>query len=308
MPALNYRLSRLKKVYPFVGYDTSRSAVKPTDVVPFTTTNIFEIPNASFTNEQSNLSFQQGLQDTVSNVYTVDVDGASPKTGNIYLSAIDGTTVRVKQSGDGTGNFGALTITSKIKFGNKNNVRYTYLKSNNQSIGLENKTNERQLATQYLVSDYLEVDYGTTTITSANSATSTFSITFSGTPTVIATTTDDVKLSVTVSTTTVTFQSSEIYTGTITWLAIRRKSDKISVRKVLMIIDNATETLSNVSTKTISFTANKFLGRGSPIVLMSANANVNLYISSVSETGFTVNSSDVFSGTVYWAAFVIQEI
>lgn len=189
-----------------------------------------------------------------------------------------------------------------------NKVRYTYLKTNNTKAGLEKKVDEINIATPFFISDILEVDFGVETVTNANTITASFDITFSDVPTVIATTTDNVKLSVTSTVDTATFSASEQYTGTLYWLAINKKTDAISVRKVAMAIDTGVEDITSVSTKTISFTTNKFVGLGNPIILVSANANINLYISSVSETSFVIKTSEDFTGKIYWTAFVIRKL
>jgi len=188
-----------------------------------------------------------------------------------------------------------------------NKVRYAYLKANNTKSGLERKIDEINIATPFFISDILEVDFGVETVTTANTITANFDITFSDVPTVIATTTDNVKLSVTSTTDTATFSASEQYTGTLYWIAVNKKTDPISVRKVAIALDSGVEDLSS-TTKTISFTTNKFVGLGNPIILVSANANANIYITNVSETSFVINTSEDFTGKIYWTAFVIRKL
>lgn len=189
-----------------------------------------------------------------------------------------------------------------------NKVRYSYLKANNTKTGLEKKIEEINIATPFYISDILEVDFGVETVTAVNTITANFDITFTDIPTVIATTTDNVKLSVTSTADTATFSASEQYTGTLYWIAINKKTDIISVRKVAMAIDTGVEDLTSTSIKTVSYTTNKFVGLGNPIILVSANDNANIYISNVSETSFVVNTSVDFTGKIYWTAFVIRKL
>lgn len=118
MSAISYRRSRLKKVYPFVGYDTTKSEVKPTDTKPFVIGDIVESQDYQFSaSDTKSISFGSTFTDvmkiatgSVPGVYTIDTSGSQAQLGNTFISSVDEASVTVKQSSDNSNSFGAIAI------------------------------------------------------------------------------------------------------------------------------------------------------------------------------------------------------
>ena len=199
----------------------------------------------------------------------------------------------------------------------KNRVRYAYLKANSATkVGLEKKVIEKVVATSFIISDILEVDFGIQAFATSNNQAITFDITFSEAPTVIAIPDDNINMSVSApTTTTVTLHTSDVFTGNVYWIALNKTDlDGVGGREVAMLVDTGTVTMSSSNKATVTFnkvsefnTLNKVYGL-SPTILISASENVNLYITDVDPGGFTLNASEVFTGTAYWTALMIRKL
>jgi len=199
----------------------------------------------------------------------------------------------------------------------KNRVRYAYLKANSATkVGLEKKVIEKVVATSFIISDILEVDFGIQAFATSNNQAITFDITFSEAPTVIAIPDDNINMSVSApTTTTVTLHTSDVFTGNVYWIALNKTDlDGVGGREVAMLVDTGTVTMLSSNKATVTFnkvsefnTLNKVYGL-SPTILISASENVNLYITDVDPGGFTLNASEVFTGTAYWTALMIRKL
>ena len=201
----------------------------------------------------------------------------------------------------------------------KNRVRYAYLKANSATkIGLEKNVIEKTVATSNIISSIMEIDFGVKSFSSSNNQDITFDITFSEAPTVIAIPDDNVNISLTLPTTTgVTIHSSDTFTGSVYWIALNSISTPSGgSRDIAMIVDAGTTTFTSQNSVDVTFTDTKkdeFESAASvfdltPTVLISSNENVNLYLSNVTPAGFTLNASEVFTGTAYWTALMIRKL
>ncbi|MAG26398.1 hypothetical protein CMI47_12685 [Candidatus Pacearchaeota archaeon] len=199
----------------------------------------------------------------------------------------------------------------------KNRVKYSYLKANiGTKTGLEKKITEKIVVTSFIASDMLEIDFGVEVFTASNSQTITSDITFSEIPTVIAIPDDNVNMSISATTTSITLHSSDIFTGNVYWIAINKTTidGDSSARDVAMLVDTGTTTVTSSNSTSVTFTKKndfQICARAynlTPIILVSASKNVNLYISNVTPEGFTLNASEEFTGTVYWTALMIRKL
>lgn len=118
MSSITYRRSRLKKVYPFLGYDASKSEVKTADSRPFVVGDVVESQDYQFSaSDTQTISFGTTFTDvmkvatgSVPGVYTLDTSGSQAQLGNIFVSSVDEASVTIKQSMGGNGSFGAISI------------------------------------------------------------------------------------------------------------------------------------------------------------------------------------------------------
>ncbi|MAG26399.1 hypothetical protein CMI47_12690 [Candidatus Pacearchaeota archaeon] len=116
MGAINYTRSRLKVVYPFSGYDASKSEVKtvPAETVALSDKIEFiESKDYQFTDVTSEIGFESVFANAgkgAPNVFVVDSSGSTPQLGNLYISSVSTGSVIIGQSNTENGSFSALAL------------------------------------------------------------------------------------------------------------------------------------------------------------------------------------------------------
>lgn len=200
-------------------------------------------------------------------------------------------------------------------FPDKSRVRYGYYNAERTAKEKFEKlitSDDSITVTQKTISKELEIDIGTASFSDTDTANITFDITFDETPTLLATPDSDVKLSIgSVTTTSAIITSSATFTGTVYWIAFN-KTD--TGREMGVLVDRGTMSLTAESTATVEFSKKddfELCGARynlTPTILVSIDDNVNVYTSTVSTAGFTLQTSEITTATVYWAAFMVRKL
>lgn len=212
-------------------------------------------------------------------------------------------------------------------FKDKNRIRYAYLNANHDRSRLLRKPDKKLILAGPNVSHSLvDIAIGIETFTSQHTKTVSYAdipvaeagkpIEFDSIPTVIAVAeSENVNMTVhSNSTDGLTLFSSEQYTGRVHWIAIDKVTS--SETNVAMILEAETVAFSGNNKATITYAdenGRRFQQASDtygiePTVLLSSTENVNLFLSDSSVTGFTINSSENFTGTVYYLAASIRII
>ena len=153
--------------------------------------------------------------------------------------------------------------------------------------------------------------FGSISFTNEKTKTVSFDMTFDEQPTVLATPTQNVHLYFdVVSTTSFTISSTVNWTGAVYWIAINKTN---TGREMGVLVDSGTVTFSGNKSATVTFATPDWELAASrfsltPTILVSTNGNVNTYIDTPTNTGFTLHTSANFTGIAYWTAFLVRKL
>lgn len=203
---------------------------------------------------------------------------------------------------------------------NANRIRYTYLKTT-----VDTKVPLRKVvdnfndynSTTYTYNEKLEIDFGSQTATSYDGGTNiAHSISFANFPTVIMMPDDDVNVLLQQSVNNFTPYLSDALTGNLRWIAVNDigVTYNSTNTRVAILADAGTVSFTNQSAITVTY--NKSINFKkyadtyglTPLVLVNTNASVKSYPSSVTTTNFVLNTSEIFTGTCYWMAFLLRRL
>jgi|TARA_Y100000310_G_scaffold333720_1_gene411832 hypothetical protein len=218
-------------------------------------------------------------------------------------------------------------------FRDKNKVRYAYLEANHDRSRLLNKPEKESIVSgPHVKHSLVDLAIGTETFSDQNQVTVSYSgvpvaesgqtIEFDGVPTVIAMAEDE-NVNLTVDSDandTFTITASEKFTGKVHWIAI----DKVTSAEtnIVMIVETGTVSFTGGLYETVEYDDNnkiRFQQASDvygiePVVLLSSTVDsseggsVNLWLTDPTVKGFTVNTSQHYTGTVYYLAASIRII
>ena len=201
---------------------------------------------------------------------------------------------------------------------NANRVRYTYLKSTvDTKVPLRKITDNFNdyNSTTFTHDEKLEFNFGSQAVTS-DRATITHSVAFANVPTVIMSADDDVNILLQPATSTVSVYLSDALSTTLSWIAVNNigVTNNSSATRVAMLVDAGTISFNSESSVTVTYNKSVNFKKYAdtydltPIVLTNTNTTVKSYVASVTSTNFIFNTSEIFTGTCYWMAFLARRL